>query len=138
MTKTDVEPIEEDLDMDEMMVSLPILTVTPHTDVVSADTLITYPLSGENWDFAPPTSDIQLRIQENLELYVGKKNGKWGNLSVYAIQEAVGRYSGTLDYDLTTRIQEFASEHGGLDLNTVSPGILDTEAWLAFALALEA
>jgi len=99
-------------------------------------TSITFPLSGDDWSFAPPASSVQLRIQEELTAsgyYSARRNGKWGDLSVAAIQEVVGFKPGAgLSKDLCLAIKEYVN-HSTDDSNAVL-----TEAdWEAFAVYLE-
>jgi len=115
---------------------LPVLTSTSFEEQV-VDTLITYPLRGDDWAFILPSADIQLKIQQNLKDYPGKLNGNWGDYSLHAIQEAVGHFGDAPDYDLCVRIQEFSAEVGGYDPATAVAGILDAETWTGFLLALE-
>lgn len=72
--------------------TLPTLTATPTEEKPAVDTLIREPLEGEDFNFVLPDADTQERIQKDLaalDLYPGKVNGKWGNLSVAGIQRAV-------------------------------------------------
>lgn len=121
--------------------NLPVMRVAAIEEVaVGHPTLITNPLRGGDWDFSPPSPELQLRIQEDLSLlgrYPGKQNGAWGDLSVYGIQETVGHYGPRPDYDLCVRIQEFAVELGAPEGRTMIDGILTEEIWEAFARGLE-
>ena len=122
-------------------IGLPIMTTESVDETPPANhTLLRYPVKGKDWDFAPPSSDVQLHIQEHLaamDLYPGKKNGDWGNLTVYAIQAAVGRLGGVLDRELCVLIQDYAAELGGYDGGHDTAGILTSEVWDAFARGLE-
>ena len=122
-------------------VELPVLTSEPIVEKAPANpTLINYPLSGIDWDFAPPVSEVQLQIQEDLahmDVYVGKKNGKWGNLTVFAIREVVGHPNDVPDRELCLLIQGYAAELGKHAGDNDIEGILTPEVWDAFARGLE-
>lgn len=115
---------------------LPELTSTPFEEAPAQETLIRFPLEGEDWAFTLPNSETQNRIQEDLTyigLYNGKQNGLWGNLSVYAIQEVVGEKGnpGEPSYVLCLAV----SAYSGVETDT--PTILSQEIWEGFAEELE-
>lgn len=101
------------------------------------------------WGFSYPDADIQLAIQEALAkkgLYKGKQNGKWGVLSIYAIQEAVSELAprgwfhkvtaGVPDAALCAYVKKFGEIHGDF----VSPRedlVLTDDDWTAFLIGLE-
>lgn len=104
-----------------------------------------------DWDFAPPSEETQLLIQEALAdrgFYIGKKNGNWGPLSIEAIRQAVavlGRHDKprpkdlrAADRDLCELVHEYATLFGGYSLSiTSSTTILNEDVWLAFLVGLE-
>jgi hypothetical protein len=102
------------------------------------------PVESPDFDFAPPSEELQLRIQEALQVlghYPGKLNGKWGNLSIFGIQTVVApkadrewnksRKPGVPDRALCVLIREFAGYSG-------DNAVLNETAWSDFADALEA
>jgi hypothetical protein len=120
-------------------VELPTLTVEPIVEEVFNHTLITQPLSGIDWSFLPPVSATQLRIQEDLAYlghYVGKQNGDWGDLTAYAIGEAVGHIGDSIDKELCILIQGYAAELGNHPAMDDVKGVLTAKIWEAFALGL--
>ena len=134
----DAEPVQADptpeVDPPQVFAEIPPAHITP------GPTLIKHSLSGDKWRFELPSSEVQLRIQEDLQhrgFYSGKTNGNWGNLSVQAIGAVVGHHGQTVDSDLINKIQNFAVEHGGLTTETITLGHLTDEIWDAFAVALE-
>lgn len=97
-------------------------------------TAITNPIKGDNWNFSPPSEDIQLRIQEVLAakgIYLGRRNGTWGNLSVYAIGEVVGYPTQAPDRELCARVYEYAIDA------SIPNATLDSDVWEYFAEKLE-
>lgn len=135
----DIEPSEEATPVVfASEVELPALTTEPVHEVRPQNpTVITAPLSGYDWDFAPPVAEVQLLIQQNLayrDLYGGRKNGIWGNLSVFAIQEYFGRKSTAPDAELCELIQEYAEKLG---VHIATPYVLTPEVWEAFANGLD-
>ena len=136
-SEPDSPPIqEEDRKDDTVEMVLPALTSTPFEEVPAQETLIRYPLEGEDWAFTLPTSETQNRIQEDLTylgLYNGKQNGLWGNLSVFGIQEVVGEKGvpGQPSYILCFAV----SAYSGVETDT--PTILSQEIWEGFANELE-
>lgn len=118
-------------------------------------TVITHALSGKGWNFAPPSADIQKRIQVALAKrgrYQGKLNGVFGNLSVQGIQSTAANVApsawrkqytpGVPGYNLCVYIQAYAEKFGGFvglkPGGGATKGILGPNAWLAFARGLEA
>lgn len=118
-------------------------------------TVITHALSGRNWNFAPPSPEIQKRIQVALAKrgrYSGKLNGIWGNLSVSAIQATAANVAppawrrqyipGVPGYNLCVYLQAYAAKFGGFvglkPGGGATKGIMGPNAWLAVARGLEA
>lgn len=118
-------------------------------------TVITHPLAGPNWNFAPPTQDIQKRIQVAMAKrgrYPGKQNGIWGNLSVSGIQQTAANVAppawrkqyipGVPGYYLCCYVQDYAAKFGGFvglkPGGGARRGILGPNAWLGFTRGLEA
>lgn len=99
-----------------------------------------------DWEFNEPSEDIRQLIQEALYergLYIGKRKGQWGNLTIFAIQEVVSPLDrsgwrqkikpGVPDRELCNLVVKFAIERGGytpVDERTVS--ILTQEVWVDF------
>lgn len=112
-------------------------------------TELAVPLSGVTggvpWSFAPPTQDIQKRIQVALSKrgrYPGKQNGLWGPLSVKGIQVTIKNvgYNGGADgapgLNTCKFVQEYAKKFG----KYVGPvdKVLGPNSWLGFCRGLEA
>jgi hypothetical protein len=121
---------------------LPVLETKEIVDPPTPnETLIQHPVHGEDWNFYPPSSDIQLLIQEELAAngnYIGKQNGKWGNLTVYAIGEIVGLHSEMPSKELCILVQDYAEELGDLvDMERIDGNLTQT-FWEAFAKGLAA
>lgn len=105
----------------------------------------------EDWDFAVPSEETQLLIQEALferGFYNGKRNGAWGPLTVFAIRQAVGILVQTgaarpkdpraADRDLCELVHEYATLFGGYSLSiTSSTTQLNEDVWIAFLKGLE-
>ena len=120
--------------------TLPILPAAQGEEKEQTKTLIKHPIKGDDWDLALPSEETQLRIQYALvetNGYPGKKNGNWGNLTLHAIQSAVGHHGAYPDADLCARIFEFAEEVGGLDTDEDTQTVLNEDIWEAFAEGLE-
>jgi hypothetical protein len=104
-----------------------------------------------DWDFAVPSEETQLLIQEALferGFYNGKRNGNWGPLTVFAIRQAVSVLvqSGSAkpldprvaDRDLCELVHEYATLFGNYSLAiTSSTTQLNEDIWLAFLKGLE-
>lgn len=103
----------------------------------------------KDWGFSYPDPDLQLGIQKSLAeagLYSGKQNGKWGNLSIYAIQEAVKDVApegwfyrikgGEPDASLCFYIKKYSAVKG-VYTPIEDHYILSDEDWAAFLVALE-
>lgn len=138
----DAEAIPETKGVERpLVVQLPILETKPIEEEAPANsTLITFPTRGEDWDFSPPATGMQYRIQEDLKhmgAYPGRLNGNWGNLSVYAIQSVVGLAQVQPDRELCILIQAYSAELGGYDRKTERAGYLTPKIWEAFAEGLE-
>lgn len=121
---------------DSTNTALPTLTSTPTEEKPAVDTLIREPLEGEDFNFALPDSDTQLRIQKALaakNLYPGKQNGKWGNLTVSGIQRSVRvAVTGSPNRETVEAILE-ATGH-----TRRTSARLDQKVWEDFAGVLEA
>jgi hypothetical protein len=115
--------------------ALPVLKSTPVEEKPAVPTLITSPLSGENWDFALPSTETQKQIQETLaalEIYPGRKNGKWGDLTVASIQEAVHVPVDRIpSYELCAAVRE-ATDRSSIG----DKAVLDQATWDDFAKKL--
>lgn len=105
----------------------------------------------EDWDFAVPSEETQLLIQEALferGFYNGKRNGAWGPLTIFAIRQAVAVLVQTgstkpldpraADRDLCELVHEYATLFGNYSLTiTSSTTQLNEDIWLAFLKGLE-
>lgn len=111
----------------------PLTTQTAAPAPTAPETLITSPLTGEDFDFVLPDTETQLRIQEALAdkgLYPGRKNGKWGNLSVASIQQSVNlRPTGAPSAELVKAVFVATDREGDSKL--------DQAVWADFAQTLE-
>lgn len=133
----EIEADPVDLDIPE---SLPVLTTAPVVEKPPANpTIISYFTSDSDWDFCPPTPEVQLQVQELLAytgIYKGKLNGKWGNLTVHSINAAVGRQAVRPDLELCVLVRDFAEELGGYKDDTTNEAVLTQEVWEAFVQGL--
>ena len=105
----------------------------------------------EDWDFAVPSEETQLFIQEALferGFYNGKRNGTWGPLTIFAIRQAVAVLvqNGSAkpldpraaDRNLCELVHEYATLFGDYSLAiTSSTTQLNEDIWLAFLKGLE-
>lgn len=120
-------------------------TNPPKPNPGSHATVITSPLSGAGWNFAPPAATVQKRIQDALRKrgrYTGTIDGVWGNLSVKGIQTTIHNvgYSGPIDgapgkntcHFVQVYAQKFGGYKGPID------NILGPNGWEGFARGLEA
>jgi hypothetical protein len=103
----------------------------------------------KEWGFSYPDEETQLAIQKALAdsgLYRGKQNGKWGTLSVYAIQESVQSVApegwfhrikgGEPDASLCFYIKKLATVNG-IYTPIEDHYILSDTDWSAYLMALE-
>lgn len=130
----------------------PPVVVGPGTNAPTGGTVITAPLAGKGWNFAPPSKAIQQRIQVALRKrgrYSGPENGIFGAKSVAGIQKTVENVGYKREYTpgvpgplLCHFIQVYAAKFGGFKGlkpgGGAIPGILGPNAWLGFVRGLEA
>jgi len=120
-------------------------------EVNAAMTVAPVEESVAEWAFNPPSEEAQLLIQEalaKLDVYPGKKNGKWGQLSIFGIQAVVANLAakgsqtvikpGVPDAELCVLVRKYAIENGGYKPEPGAPkAVLNEDIWLAFLNGLE-
>lgn len=138
----DSEPISEDTQPSAP--PEPTFSIPPEIQAIQEQMTTDVPAEKPaDFDFAPPSEETQLRIQEALQVlghYPGKLNGKWGNLSIFGIQTVVApqasrewnnsRKPGVPDRELCLLVLESAGY-------TSESAVLNEVSWSDFADWLE-
>jgi hypothetical protein len=104
-----------------------------------------------DWDFAEPSEEIRQLIQEALferGIYIGKRKGQWGSLTIFAIQEVVSPLDtngwrqkikpGIPDRELCILVRKYAEERGGYPSDPdANPAVLEEGIWGSFLDGLQ-
>lgn len=139
-TEINDEYVAEPVDFD-IPDELPTLSTTPVVENAPVNlTIIRYSTAGDNWDFYPPSPELQRTIQQELRkkgIYPGSENGIWGNLTVFSIKKAVGLFGSEPNREVCIAIQDYAAELGEYERENAVDGFLSEEAWEGFVLGLQ-